>query len=104
MSWPPRCKPTISQPKISCANGTVRNGACVCARNQKPVKAGKSAWRCVTVLSDPPTGKHKADKLKVKTATKKPAKPKRTTTSSAAQQKGHKGKVAKKKPILFAAL
>jgi hypothetical protein len=45
----------VSQPKIACAGGTVRNGACVCGRGEKPVKAGKDAWRCVKIaVIDPP--------------------------------------------------
>jgi hypothetical protein len=35
------------RPTISCAGGTVKNGACQCERTMKPVKAGKNAWRCV---------------------------------------------------------
>jgi hypothetical protein len=42
-------------PAISCANGKVKKGACVCTATQKPVKAGDNAWRCVKiVVSDPP--------------------------------------------------
>jgi hypothetical protein len=40
-------KPVVSEPKISCANGKVKDGACTCEPNFKPVKAGKNAWRCV---------------------------------------------------------
>jgi hypothetical protein len=51
-------RPTVSQPKISCGGGTVRNGACACDRGEKPVKARKNAWRCVkAVVSDPPRNK-----------------------------------------------
>lgn len=40
--------------RITCANGTVKGGACVCARTHKPVKAGNNAFRCVpTVVIDP---------------------------------------------------
>jgi hypothetical protein len=51
-------KPTVSQPKIACAGGTVRNGACACGRGGKPVRTGKDAWRCVKVaVIDPPRNK-----------------------------------------------
>jgi hypothetical protein len=40
-------KPAVSEPKIGCANGKVKDGACTCEPNFKPVKAGKNAWRCV---------------------------------------------------------
>ena len=60
---------SVSQPKISCANGTVKNGACTCARAYKPVKAGKTAWRCVKVVdADPPRNKTSASKVGVKSA------------------------------------
>jgi hypothetical protein len=39
--------------KISCANGVVKDGACACEPNFKPVKAGKNAWRCVRSAVDP---------------------------------------------------
>jgi hypothetical protein len=43
------------EPTIACAGGIVKDGACVCERTMKPVKAGKNAWRCVKVAVDPPT-------------------------------------------------
>ena len=51
-------KVTVGEPKISCANGTVKNGSCMCARTDKKVKAGKNAWRCVKVVADPPKNKN----------------------------------------------
>ena len=47
---PPR---ETNEPTIACAGGAVRDGACVCARTMKPVKAGNNAWRCVKVAVDP---------------------------------------------------
>jgi hypothetical protein len=44
---------TVSDPKISCANGLVKNGACDCEPHFKPVKAGKNAWRCERSTVDP---------------------------------------------------
>lgn len=41
------------RPTISCTNGTVKDGACVCEPTHKPVKAGKNAWRCVQLVTDP---------------------------------------------------
>lgn len=46
-------KTIVSEPSISCANGTVKNGDCACARTDKKVKVGKNAWRCVGVVVDP---------------------------------------------------
>jgi hypothetical protein len=82
-------KVTVSEPKISCAAGAVKNSACTCARTYKPVKAGKNAWRCVkSVVIDPPKNKNSANKLEVKTAPKKTANP--------AGGSKAKGKTAKK--------
>lgn len=80
---------TVSQPKISCSGGIVRNGACTCARTHKPVKAGKNAWRCIKVVADAPRNKDKA-KVEVTTA------PKKTATPSNAKGNSGKGKTAKK--------
>jgi hypothetical protein len=44
---------TIADPQIGCAGGSVNDGACVCERTMKPVKAGKNAWRCVQSVVDP---------------------------------------------------
>jgi hypothetical protein len=44
---------TVTDPQISCAGGSVKDGACVCERTMKPVKAGKNAWRCVQSVVDP---------------------------------------------------
>jgi hypothetical protein len=44
---------TVADPQISCAGGSVKDGACVCERTMKPVKAGKNAWRCVQSVVDP---------------------------------------------------
>ena len=44
---------TVVDPKINCTGGTVKDGACVCERTHKPVKAGKNAWRCVQSVVDP---------------------------------------------------
>jgi hypothetical protein len=38
---------SVSAPKISCQNGAVIRGACVCEPTMKRIKAGKNAWRCV---------------------------------------------------------
>jgi len=46
-------KVIVDEPEIRCANGTVKNGDCACARTDKKVKAGKNAWRCVKVVVDP---------------------------------------------------
>jgi hypothetical protein len=46
-------KVIVDEPKILCANGTVKNGDCTCKRTDKKVKAGKNAWRCVKVVVDP---------------------------------------------------
>ena len=81
-------KVTVSQPKISCAGGIVKNGACTCARTHKPVKAGKNAWRCIKVVADAPRNKGKA-KVEVKTA------PKKTATSSKTKGNSGIGKNAK---------
>jgi hypothetical protein len=43
----------VSEPTISCANGTVRKGACICEPYFKPVQAGQNAWRCVRSVVDP---------------------------------------------------
>ena len=88
-------KVTVSEPKISCANGTVKNGDCACARTHKKVKAGKNAWRCVKTIADPPKSKGSANKLEVKTAPKKPATLKRSNANNANGGKG-KAKTAKK--------
>ena len=45
-------KPTVSEPKISCAGGAVKHGACACEPGRKPVKAGANAWRCVQWVVD----------------------------------------------------
>jgi hypothetical protein len=45
-------------PKIACANGTVKNGACLCPRGFDRTAAGKNAWRCVkTAIVVPPAPK-----------------------------------------------
>jgi len=46
-------KATVSEPKLTCANGAVKKGACSCEPNFKPVKAGQNAWRCVRSVADP---------------------------------------------------
>ena len=46
-------KPVVSEPKIACANGKVKDGACTCEPHFKPVKAGKNAWRCMRSTADP---------------------------------------------------
>ncbi len=94
-------KITVSEPKISCANGTVKNGSCACARTHKKVKAGKNAWRCVRAVADPPKNKTGGKKLEVKTAPKKPAMPKRSNLKKANGGKG-KAKTAKKQNGLSA--
>jgi hypothetical protein len=43
----------VDPAKISCSNGVVKDGACVCERTMKPVKAGKNAWRCIQSVVDP---------------------------------------------------
>jgi hypothetical protein len=89
-------KPTVAEPKISCAGGTPTNGACTCVRTHKPVKAGKNAWRCVkSVVIDPPKKKTSANKLEVKTAPKKTVSSKLGNADKAKGGKG-KGKTAKK--------
>jgi hypothetical protein len=40
-------KGKISEPKIVCAGGKVRNGTCICARAEKKLKVAKSTFRCV---------------------------------------------------------
>ena len=46
---------TVVDPPLICTNGIVKDGACVCVRTHKPVKAGWNAWRCMkTVVIDPP--------------------------------------------------
>jgi hypothetical protein len=88
-------KITVTEPKISCAGGIVKNGACTCARTHKPVKAGQNAWRCVrTMVADPPKNKDSANTLELKTAPKKTAQPK-LGASGKGKGKG-KGKAAKK--------
>jgi|GEM_PF-5484738 len=57
-----------SEPKISCANGTIKNGACTCKRTHKKVKAGKNAWRCVKVAVDPKPVKPTVSKPKIRCA------------------------------------
>jgi hypothetical protein len=82
-------KGTVSEPKISCTNGTVKNGTCSCARTDRKVKAGKSAWRCVKVVVDPPR-KREGAKVGVKTAPKKTAVPKPAITSKGKRYKGRR--------------
>ena len=89
-----RSKPTVSEPKISCAGGTPKNGTCTCARTHKLVRAGKNAWRCVkVVVIDTPRNKDSANtsgakikgEAKVKSNSKssaKKSKPKGTSQSS----------------------
>ncbi len=79
-------KDSVSKLKIACANGTVKNGACSCARTDRKVKAGKNAWRCVRVVVDPPRKKEGA-KVGVKTAPKKTAVPKPAITSKGKRYK-----------------
>ncbi len=44
-------------PQISCANGVIKDDACLCPRTHKRVKAGKNAFRCVrTAVVDPAPG------------------------------------------------
>ena len=81
-------KPIVSEPKIVCAMGTVKNGACTCARTHKVVKTGKNAWSCVKAVVDPPRNKGNA-KVEVKTAPKKTAAPK---LGNADKAKGDNGK------------
>ena len=51
----PKSVAPTPKPKITCANGTVKDGACVCPRAHKRVKAGANAWRCVkTIVIEPP--------------------------------------------------
>jgi hypothetical protein len=83
--------PVVAEPKITCAKGTVKNGACTCARAEKVVKKGKHAWACVKVVADPPRNKDKM-KVEVKTPTTTAA-PK---SGNADKPKGGKGKTAKK--------
>lgn len=92
---PKPLKPTVAEPKISCAGGMVKSGACTCACTHKPVKAGNNAWRCVKIVVDPPKPKDGADKLKVKAAPKKPAIPKLGVSGMPKGDKGN-GKAAKK--------
>jgi hypothetical protein len=64
---PPRdpSEPTKPEPKIACAGGTVKDGACMCERTMKPVKAGKNAWRCVKVAVDPKPDKPTVSQPKI---------------------------------------
>jgi hypothetical protein len=59
---PPR---DTNEPKIACAGGAVKDGACVCERTMKPVKAGKNAWRCVKVAVDPKPDKPTVSQPKI---------------------------------------
>ena len=59
---PPR---ETNEPTIACAGGAVRDGACVCERTMKPVKAGKNAWRCVKVAVDPKPDKPTVSQPKI---------------------------------------
>jgi hypothetical protein len=54
--------------QISCAGGTVKDGACVCERTMKPVKAGKNAWRCVQSTVDPKPEKPTVSEPKISCA------------------------------------
>jgi hypothetical protein len=83
-------QPTVSDLKISCAGGAVRNGACTCARTHKPVKAGKNAWRCVAV--DAPKDKGSTNKFDVKTAPKKPLQPGISDRSKGSKDNGRTAK------------
>jgi hypothetical protein len=49
-------KPVIAtEPPIGCADGTVKNGTCVCPRAHERTVIGKNAWRCVkTAVVVPP--------------------------------------------------
>ena len=52
-------KPVIAtEPPIGCADGTVKNGTCVCPRGHERTVIGKNAWRCVkTAVVVPPKPK-----------------------------------------------
>jgi hypothetical protein len=56
------------RPTISCANGAVKDGACECEPNFKPVKAGKNAWRCVRSTVDPKPEKPTVSEPKISCA------------------------------------
>jgi hypothetical protein len=61
---PPR---DTNEPTIRCAGGAVKDGAFVCERTMKPVKAGKNAWRCVKVaVIDPPRHKDSGNRSDAK--------------------------------------
>ena len=90
---------SVADPKISCAAGAVKNGACTCARTHKPVKAGKNAWRCVkSVVIDPPKNKNSANKLEVKTAPKKTANPAGGSKAKGKTAKKGNGSSARREP------
>ena len=46
----------VTGSRISCADGTVKNGSCHCPRTHERKKVGKNSFRCVEVIVDPVPG------------------------------------------------
>jgi len=94
-------KGKVAEPRIVCANGTVKNGACACARTDKKVKIGKNAYRCAKFVADPPRNKASVGasgaKLKGETNDKK------KSSAGAAKPKGSAARSARTSaPVMLA--